>query len=106
MPWSGNIDSISQSTPRNYMYGPFVFLLDEISQSTCFALIGDLTNYVMTEDKTFSIDVTVTDVKYIKYNELTEEELTKKVHNLMENAKICEKLIYESKRVNKIHKDF
>lgn len=52
MPWSGNIDSISQSTPRNYMYGPFVFLLDEISQSTCFALIGDLTNYVMTEDKT------------------------------------------------------
>lgn len=51
MPWSGNIDSINQSTPRNYMYGPFVFLLDEISQSTCFALIGDLTNYVMTEDR-------------------------------------------------------
>lgn len=39
-------------------------------------------------------------------NELTEEELTDKVHKLMEDAKICVKMIYEAKRVNKIHKDF
>jgi hypothetical protein len=49
----------------------------------------------------FDYEKVTTDLK-----ELTEEELTKKVHNLMENAKICEKLIYEAKRVNKIHKDF
>lgn len=47
MAWSGNNDSINQFTPRNYMYGSFVFLLDEITQDTCFSLLGDITNYVM-----------------------------------------------------------
>ena len=50
MAWNGSNDTLNQFTPHNYMYGTFVFLLDEITQDTCFSLLGDLTNYVMTEN--------------------------------------------------------
>ena len=50
MAWNGSNDTLNQFTPHNYMYGTFVFLFDEITQDTCFSLLGDLTNYVMTEN--------------------------------------------------------
>ena len=49
MAWSGNNDTLNQFTPHNYMYGTFVFLFDEITQDTCFSLLGDITNFVMSE---------------------------------------------------------
>lgn len=46
--WNGSNETIFNA-PRNYMYGDKVFLLDSISSNNCAYLIGDLTNYVLSE---------------------------------------------------------
>lgn len=47
--WSGNIDMLTNQTPKNYMYGDKVFLLDEITSENCAFLIGDLSTFVFEE---------------------------------------------------------
>lgn len=48
--WTGSTDNLTNHSPRNYMYGEKVFILDEITSENCAYLIGDLTNYVLTEE--------------------------------------------------------
>lgn len=48
--WDGTNITIAKDSPRNYMYGSTVFLLDEITDKNCAYLIGDLTAYVMTKE--------------------------------------------------------
>lgn len=47
--WSGNIDMLTNQTPKNYMYGDKVFILDEITSENCAFLIGDLSTFVFEE---------------------------------------------------------
>lgn len=47
--WTGNNDSISDQTPRNYMFGESIFILDTITSFNCSHLIGDLTSFVLNE---------------------------------------------------------
>ena len=58
MAWSGNSDTISKNTFKNYMYGSNVYILDEISSENCAFLLGDLTTYIQnnadSDDKTIS----------------------------------------------------
>lgn len=44
--WSGSTDTITNQTPRNYMYGEKVFIFDEITAENCAFLIGDLGTFV------------------------------------------------------------
>lgn len=46
MAWDGNNMSLTKDSPRNYMYKNTVYLLDEISDTSCAYLIGDLHDYV------------------------------------------------------------
>lgn len=46
MAWDGNNMSLTKDSPRNYMYKNTVYLLDEISDTSCAYLIGDLYEYV------------------------------------------------------------
>lgn len=48
--WSGNTDILTNQTPKNYMYGEKVFILDEITSENCAYLIGDLTTFVFAEE--------------------------------------------------------
>ena len=45
MAWNGNSES-NQAVYKNYMYNDKVFILDEITQTNCAFLIGDLTQYI------------------------------------------------------------
>jgi len=47
--WSGNIDMLTNQTPKNYMYGDKVFILDEITSENCAFLIGDLSTFIFEE---------------------------------------------------------
>lgn len=44
--WSGNTDTITHQTPKNYMFGESVFILDEITADNCAFLLGDLSGFV------------------------------------------------------------
>ena len=46
MAWDGNNMSLTKDSPKNYMYKNTVYLLDEISDTSCAYLIGDLHDYV------------------------------------------------------------
>lgn len=46
MAWDGNNISLTKDSPKNYMYKNTVYLLDEISDTSCAYLIGDLYEYV------------------------------------------------------------
>ena len=48
--WNGNNDGITDQTPRNYMFGDKIFILSEISSENCAHLIGDISNFVFTEE--------------------------------------------------------
>ena len=48
--WSGNTDILTNQTPKNYMYGEKVFILDEITSENCAYLIGDLSTFVFAEE--------------------------------------------------------
>ena len=48
--WTGNTDIITNQTPRNYMFGEKVFILDEITSENCAFLIGDLSTFVFAEE--------------------------------------------------------
>lgn len=48
--WTGNTDVITNQTPRNYMFGEKVFILDEITSENCAFLIGDLSTFVFAEE--------------------------------------------------------
>lgn len=49
MSWNGNNESLTFQSYKNYMYGDKVFILDEITSDNCAYLIGDLTQYVLSE---------------------------------------------------------
>lgn len=85
----------------NYQGRLMTISFDEFQEGKCLFVKFKVLSKNYRPRMGFDYEKVTTDLK-----ELTEEELTNKVHNLMENAKICEKLIYEAKRVNKIHKDF
>lgn len=77
----------------------FPLLFSKKKTSTCrqgirHIDINDDLTFVMTEDKTFTIDVTVTDVKYIKYNELTEEEAIKEGYTSLKELQDTLKTLY------------
>lgn len=48
--WSGNTDTITNQTSKNYMYNNKVFILDAITCDNCAFLIGDLTTFVFSEE--------------------------------------------------------
>lgn len=48
--WTGSTDILTNQSPRNYMFGEKVFLLDEINEENCAYLIGDLSTFVLNED--------------------------------------------------------
>lgn len=77
----------------------FPLLFSKKKTSTCrqgirHIDINDDLTFVMTEDKTFTIDVTVTDVKYIKYNELTEEEAIKEGYSSLKELQDTLETLY------------
>ena len=50
MAWTGDNSVLNQHSPKNYMYGDTVFILDEITDDNCAYLIGDLTFFVMNQE--------------------------------------------------------
>lgn len=44
--WTGSTDILTNQSPRNYMFGEKVFILDEITEENCAYLIGDLSTFV------------------------------------------------------------
>ena len=59
----------------------------------CFE-IGEEIELVMTEDETCSIDVTITNVKYIKYKDLTENEAINEGYSSLEELQLALEKIY------------
>ncbi len=56
--------------------------------------VGEEIELVMTEDETCSIDVTITNVKYIKYKDLTENEAIKEGYSSLEELQLALERIY------------
>ena len=44
--------------------------------------------------------------KVVDLNTISEADFQQKAHDLMEDAKMCVKQVYQAKRTNKIKKDF
>lgn len=56
--------------------------------------VGEEIELIMTEDETCSIDVTVTNVKHIKYKDLTEVEAIKEGYSSLEELQFALEKIY------------
>ena len=56
--------------------------------------IGEEIELVMTEDETCSINVTITNVKYIKYKDPTENEAIKEGYSSLEELQLALERIY------------
>ena len=59
----------------------------------CFE-VGEDIELIVTEDKTCSIEVTVTNVKHIKYKDLTEDEAIKEGYSSLEELQLALEKIY------------
>ena len=77
----------------------FPLLFSKKKTSTCrqgfrYVDVNKELKFVMTEDESFSIDVFVTDVKHIKYRDLTEEEAIKEGYSSLKELQTVLEKIY------------